>query len=138
MTKLEDVTIIALEEELLRYKKALKSLTEQLSPIFDGSIEGVFIYLDSEHKSCNKRLADMFGYTPLQWSELYPFEHFFTEKSKDEIMVSYYERIIAEKAPIEMRFTGVKKNGSTFNARLLMVPISYKNLIFALGFVELV
>lgn len=135
---IEGCDIIALEEERLHHRKVLNSLTEQLLPVFDGSIEGVFVYLDSDHKSCNERLAALFGYTPLQWSELYPFEHFFTEESKDDVMVSYYERIIAEKTPAEMEFTGVRKNGSTFNAHILMVPISYKGLIFALCFVKLV
>lgn len=127
---------VALENELLRHKKALRSLTEQLLPIFDASAEGVFVYLDGEHKSCNERLAAIFGYTPLQWAELYPFERLFTEKSKTDVMASYYESIIAEKAPTEVEFTGIRKNGSTFKARLLMVPVSFEGLIFALCFVK--
>lgn len=104
--------------------------------MLDVSSEGIFIYLDDEHKACSDRLADMFGYTPLQWADLRPFDRLFFEKSKDDVIAGYYEKIIGEKAPMELNFTGVKKDGSTFDARLLMVPITYDGVLFALGFVR--
>lgn len=127
---------IGLESERAHHRKIIRALLYQLLPVFDGSTEGVFVYLDGEHKSCNERLADMFGYTPGQWEEAYPFEQFFAGESKDEVMATYYERIIAEKAPAKVDFTGVRKDGSLFSAHLLMVPLSYEGLIFALCFVN--
>jgi len=130
------VIAIGLESERPHHRKAIRELVEQLLPVFDESDEGVFVYLDGEHKSCNERLADMFGYTPLQWEELYPFEQLFADESRENVMATYYEKIIAEKAPAEVKFTGVRKDGSSFSARLLMVPLSYEGLIFALCFVR--
>ena len=127
---------IGLESERPHHKKALRNLTDQLRPVFNESIEGVFIYLDGEHKSCNDRLADMFGYTPLQWEALYPFEKLFSAESRENVMATYYERIIAEKAPAELDFTGIRKDGSSFSARIVMAPISCEGLIFALCFVK--
>ncbi|MBE0447236.1 MAG: PAS domain S-box protein [Actinobacteria bacterium] len=127
---------IGLESERPHHKAAIRALTDQLLPIFDESTEGVFVYLDGEHKSCNDRLADMFGYTPLQWEAIYPFERLFSEESRENVMATYYEKIIAEKAPVEVGFTGIRRDGSSFNARLVMVPISYEGLIFALCFVK--
>lgn len=127
-----------LESERPHHKKAIRELTNQLRPVFEGSSEGVFLYLDGEHKTCSDRLSDMFGYTPLQWEEIYPFEKIFSEDSKDEVMSTYYEKIIAEKAPAEVNFTGVRKDGSSFKARMLMVPVTYDNILFALSFVKLV
>ena len=130
------INTLELESERPHHRKALKELVEQLLPVFEESIEGIFVYLDNEHKACNERLASMFGYTPLQWEELDIFEELFTRKSRDEIMATYYERIVAERAPAEVQFTGIKKDGSIFHARLLMVPISYSGLLFALCFVR--
>lgn len=132
----KEVASIGLESERPHHKKALRDLTDQLLPVFDGSTEGVFVYLDGEHKSCNDRLADMFGYTPLQWEALYPFEKLFSEASREPVMATYYEKIIAEKAPVELEFTGIRKDSSSFSARLVMVPISYEGLMFALCFVK--
>lgn len=117
------------------HKEVLKSLTEHLQPLLDSSIEGVFIYLDGEHKVCNEKLAKMFGYTQLQWEEVYPFEKLLSKESRVEVMATYYERIVADKAPGEVIFTGVRKDGSTFKAHMLMVPFTYEGLLFALCFV---
>lgn len=128
--------VLEAESERPHHKRALRSLLGELQPLFDGSSEGIFIYLDDEHKACNDRLADMFDYTPLQWAEAHPFNRLFSDESKDDVIAGYYEKIIGEKAPMELNFTGVKKNGSTFKARLLMVPITYDGVLFALGFVR--
>lgn len=111
-------------------------MREQLAPVFDGSIKGVFVYLDGQHKACSERLAAMFDYSPTQWEELYPFERLFSEKSAVDVMATYYEKIIAEKAPAEVPFTGIRKDGSSFEGRLLMVPLTFDGLLFALCFAE--
>jgi PAS domain S-box-containing protein len=130
------VNDIALDSERPHHLRALHGLQNQLLAVFDGSSEGVFIYLDREHKACSERLAAMFGYSPLQWEELYPFERLFSEESRDAVMATYYEKIIAEKAPAQVSFTGMRGDGSSFAARLLMVPITYDGLLFALCFVR--
>ncbi|MCL6472558.1 MAG: PAS domain-containing protein [Firmicutes bacterium] len=124
------------ESERLHHRKAIGELVKQLIPVFENSTEGVFVYLDDDHKACNELLADMFGYTPLQWEEFSPFSHLFSKESRDDIMATYYEKIIAERAPAELPITGIRKDGSSFRARLLMVPISFNGVLFALGFVK--
>jgi len=43
------------------HEDVLSGLLEQLMPVFSHSPDGVYLYLDENHKVCNKRMADMFG-----------------------------------------------------------------------------
>lgn len=52
------------------HEHLIKELTDQLEPLFSNSPQGVYLYLDDEHKSCNKKFADMLGYkSPQEWAD---------------------------------------------------------------------
>ena len=50
------------------HEHLVKELTDQLEPIFSRSPQPVYLYLDDEHKSCNRKFAQMLGYSsPQEW-----------------------------------------------------------------------
>lgn len=50
------------------HEHLIRELTEQLEPIFSHSPQGIYLYLDDTHKSCNKKFAEMLGYSsPEEW-----------------------------------------------------------------------
>ena len=44
------------------HEHLIKELSLMLEPIFTNSPQAVYLYLDDEHKICNKQFADMLGY----------------------------------------------------------------------------
>ena len=50
------------------HEHLVKELTDQLEPVFSRSPQAVYLYLDDEHKICNKKFADLLGYlSPQEW-----------------------------------------------------------------------
>ena len=48
--------------EPIPHDVATKELAEHLAPIFEESPDGVYVWLDEEHWTCNARFAAIFGY----------------------------------------------------------------------------
>src|SRR3989344_6899464 len=48
------------------YEHLVKEIAEQFEPVLSKSPQGIYIYLDDEHKICNKKFADMLGYKSIE------------------------------------------------------------------------
>ena len=55
------------------HMKAVRDLEGQYGLVMDKSADGVYIYLDDEHKACNEKLARLFGYSKEEWERTSPF-----------------------------------------------------------------
>ncbi len=120
----------------IHHEHLIKELTTQLEPVFSNSPQGVYLYLDDTHKTCNKKFADMLGYaSPKEWVENeYPVEDV-AEKDRDNVIQAYMDasrNLIAS----SVTATCVRKDGKKIKTEVLMVPITYKNEVFALHFVS--
>ncbi|HEX5949376.1 MAG TPA: PAS domain-containing protein [Actinomycetota bacterium] len=47
----------------MAHDDVIPQLAEHLRPIFESSPDGVYVWLDETHWTCNENLASMFGYT---------------------------------------------------------------------------
>ncbi len=45
----------------VEHEDVILELAEHLRPLFEASPDGVYIWLDEHHSSCNERLANTFG-----------------------------------------------------------------------------
>ena len=103
----------------------------------EGSPDGVYLWLDEAHKTCNERMAEMFGYTVEEWSEAEPFlESFVAEEDRKVFSWNYHNRVAALKFPVTFRFRALRKDGSTFAAETDMIPISHRGRAVAYHFVR--
>jgi len=41
------------------HEEVVKGLYEQMKPVFDSSEQPIFLYLDDNHKACNRKFAKM-------------------------------------------------------------------------------
>ena len=46
--------------EAVAHEDAIPRLAEHLQPVFDASPDGVYIWLDETHWTCNEKLAELF------------------------------------------------------------------------------
>ena len=119
------------------HEQIMRELAEQFQPVLDKSPDGVYLWLDEEHAICNKRLADMFGYTVAEWSGKVPFLDNMVAKPDQSMFAWNYQNRVATLAyPATFRFRGRRKDGSTFAAETDMIPISWRGHAVAYHFVR--
>jgi PAS domain S-box-containing protein len=117
---------------------ATKELAEHLAPIFDGSPDGVYIWLDEEHWICNARFAEIFGYEgPDELNDTpYLLQRIVHEDDQQLLSWHYWNRVQSRSFPATFRFTGVRKDGSTVPVETDMVPLTFGGHTFAYHFVR--
>ncbi|HEX9122795.1 MAG TPA: PAS domain-containing protein [Actinomycetota bacterium] len=108
------------------HEDVVPELAEHLRPVFEGSPDGVYVWLDETHWTCNERLAAMFGF-PV--GELENSPNFLQRRvhEDDQGMLSwnYWNRVQELAFPVTFRFRAIRKDGSTFLAETDMIPLTY-------------
>ncbi len=121
----------------ISHEAAIAELADHLSPVFESSPDGVYIWLDEQNKRCNERLAKMFGFTQEEWVRTDDFAHtFVAEEDRGPYVWNYQNRVADPSFPVTFRFTGRRKDGSTFAAETDMIPLSYGGHVIAYHFVR--
>ena len=110
---------------------------KQLKQIFDDSSQAIYLYLDDNHKVCNKNFALLLGYgSPEEWAKIEnPLEENVDKSSQDAVVSAYFdasEKMIASQMDVKMKTT----SGSILEASVIVVPVAYQNHMFALYFIS--
>ena len=123
--------------EQKHHEELVSGFYNQLKEIFDSSEQAIYLYLDDNHKVCNKKFAQMQGFSsPEEWAKVdNPLEAGVAKSSQDAIVSAYknaMEKLIASKVDVKLK----KKNGVTFDASVIMVPVAYQGHLFALHYIS--
>jgi PAS domain S-box-containing protein len=119
------------------HEDLIGALEANFQPILDRSPQGVYLWLDETHKTCNERLARMFGYSVAEWRAVPAFlEYFVAPEDRERFSDNFHQSIFELTAPITFRFRAVRKDGSTFLAETDMIPIVYESHQIAYHFVR--
>jgi PAS domain S-box-containing protein len=115
----------------------IKELTEQLEPVFSHSPQGIYLYLDDTHKTCNKKFSNMIGYSsPQEWvKNEFPVGDV-VQKDQQKVIQAYIDASEKFKAA-SLQTTWMKKDGKKIETTVTMVPITYKDQTFVLHFISL-
>ncbi len=118
------------------HEELIKGLYEQMKPIMDGSEQPIFIYLDDNHKACNSKLASMLGFKSQQeWAEKQGFlEAYVAEKSRETLATAYWASV-QKMAASTIQLTWMKKDGSTIDSTMVLVPMFFQGHMFSVHFV---
>ena len=118
-----------------QHEQLIKELTEQFVPLFEQSTQGIYLYLDDEHKVCNKKFADMLGYKSAdEWAaNEYPVEDV-DEEDRDKAIHAF---VHASEHGLASALSGtwIAKDGTKIKTDVIMVPIPYKDELFVLHFI---
>jgi PAS domain S-box-containing protein len=123
--------------DAVAHDDVIPQLAEHLRPIFESSPDGVYVWLDETHWTCSERLAGSFGYT-VDELENTPglLQRLVHEDDQGNFSWNYWNRVQAQAFPVTFRFTGVRKDGSTFRAETEMIPLTYGGHVVAYHFVR--
>lgn len=116
-----------LSSEQEHHRTIVRQVEEEYWPLLTSSTESIFIFLDEEHKVTADKGAELFGYEKFDFEALYPFfKRIIAPEDVLRFESIYYEKIVAERSPAVIEVNALKKNGSAFPVRILLVPISHK------------
>ena len=120
------------------HDELIRGIQKQLKPIFSGSGQGVYIYLDDLNKVCNEKFASMLGYKSAQeWGNVEEnFPSAFVATSSQKKLVSIYQDAIENFNGAKVLVEWKKKSGGTVKADVILVPITYEGHKMALHFVS--
>ena len=115
----------------------IREIGKQFKTVMDSSPQGVYLWLDDEHKICNEHLAEMFGYTVSEWQESPSFlEGCVAEADREKFARNFQNHIETLDSPMTFRFLAIMKDGGVFSAEADMIPISWDNHAVAYHFVR--
>ena len=128
---------IARKRKSKEHDQIMDDLLKQFSPIFLSSPDGVYLYLDDNHKICNRQMAEMFGMTVEEWNRTSDFlGDFVAQEDQERFASNYRTHVAAMTGPITFRFNGVRKNGEAFLAETEMIPVTWNGYPIAYHFVR--
>ena len=119
------------------HDEVIPQLAEHLAPLFGASPDGVYVWLDEEHWTCNERLAELFGSTVAELGNTAGFlQRFVAEDDQGLFSWNFWNRVQERAFPVTFRFRAVRVDGSTFLAETDMVPLTYGGHTVAYHFVR--
>lgn len=117
------------------HEDLVKGITEQLKPVMGKSAQAIFVYLDDNHKACNKKYADLLGYkSAKEWADTDAPLADVIEKDQPKV-ISAYEKAMQTMAASSLNVTAKHiETGELIKTRLILVPIAYNGHLFSLNF----
>ena len=123
--------------EQQHHEELVNGLHSQLKQIFELSEQAIYLYLDDNHKICNKKFATLLGYAaPEEWAKVDNMVEKNVDKTSQQVVVATYrdavEKLVGSSIDIKLK----TNSGRALNVSVIMVPVAYQGHIFALHFIE--
>ena len=122
-------------DEQQHHEELVKGITEQMKPVLEKSEQAIYIYLDDNHKVCNKKFADLLGYkSPKEWADAEAPLSDVVEEDQQSVINAYMnasEKMVA--SAIEVRAKNVK-TGKIMKTRMIIAPVGHAGHVFTVHF----
>lgn len=117
------------------HEDLVKGITDQLKLIMRKSAQAIFVYLDDNHKACNKKYADMLGYkSTKEWAEIEAPLADVIERDQPKV-ISAYEKAMKTMSASSLNVTAKHiKTGELIKTNLILVPIAFDGHLFSLNY----
>lgn len=124
-------------DEQQHHEELVKGITEQMKPVLEKSKQAIYIYLDDNHKVCNKKFTDLLGYkSPREWAQAEAPLSDVVEEDQQEVVKSYMnasEKMVA--SGIQVRVKNIK-TGKIMKTNMIIAPIGHAGHVFTAHFVS--
>ena len=115
----------------------VKGISEQLKTIMLKSEQAIYIYLDDNHKACNKKFAELLGYkSAKEWADMDAPLADVIEADQPAVIAAYetaMEKMVA--SCLDTRVKNVK-TGKVIKTKMILVPIAFEGHLFSLHFLS--
>jgi hypothetical protein len=124
-------------DEQEHHVELVKGITEQMKPVMEKSEQAIYVYLDDDHKVCNKKFADLIGYkSPKEWAEAEAPLSDVLEEDQQSVIDAYMnasEKMAA--SCIEVRVKHIK-TGKILKTRMVIAPVGHAGHVFTAHFIS--
>ena len=119
------------------HKELLDGLKDHLTTVLESSAQGVYVYLDDDHKFCNSKFAHLLGYPSADaWASTEGgFLESFVEEGSQADLSGTYMSAMEDKIASHIDVVWTRKDGTNVKSSVILVPISYGGAMFALHFI---
>jgi PAS domain S-box-containing protein len=123
--------------QTVEHDGVIPAVAEHLRPVFERSPDGVYVWLDETHWTCNGRLAELFG-SSVEELENTPYflQRMVHEDDQGAFSWNYWNRVQELAFPVTFRFRATRTDGSTFLAETDMIPLTFGGHTIAYHFVR--
>ena len=124
-------------EEHKHHEQLVEGIAEQMKPVLEKSKQGIYLYLDDNHKVCNKKFADLLGYkSPKAWADEEAPLADVVEEDQQNVIDAYMnasEKMVASTVDVRMKNI---KTGKIAKNRMIIVPMGYSGHVFTAHFFD--
>ena len=113
--------------------QALSESERRFRKLVDGSVEGILIHRGEDSLFMNDRFAEIFGYTPEEFSRLESAEAIIAPEDRARLAEIGAARLRGEPAPTHYEFRGLCKDGSLIWLENHVSEIEWEGKIAAMG-----
>jgi len=121
--------------EQQHHEELIRRITEQMKLVLEKSEQAIYIYLDDNHKVCNKKFADLLGYkSPKEWADAEAPLSDVVEEDQQSVINAYVnasEKMMA--SGIEVRVKNIK-TGKIVKTRMIIAPVGHAGHVFTVHF----
>jgi hypothetical protein len=118
------------------HEELVAGVAKQMKPVLENSGQAIYIYLDDEHKVCNKRFADLLGYkSPKEWADAEAPLSDVVEEDQTSVIEAYMgasEKLMAGSIDVKMKNI---KTSRILKTRMIIAPIGYNGHVFTAHFI---
>ena len=126
---------MATQEE--HHEELIRGMAEQLKSILDKSPQAIYLYLDDNHKTCNKNFATLVGYKSVKaWEKVDAPLADVVEASQPKVVAAYgraSEKMEAGSVRLTMKNVST---GELIKANMIMAPVAYQGHVMVLHFLN--
>ena len=116
----------------------VRELEGEYRELLDTSSQGIYLFLDDDHKLCNERFASLLDYeSPAEWAGVQrSFPDAFVAEESQHTLIAAYQGAMEEGTGSTFAVTWKRRSGGTVDSSVILVPISFGGHILALHFVD--
>ena len=122
-------------EEQQHHEELVEGIGQEMKLVLEKSVQAIYIYLDDNHKVCNKKYADLLGYkTPKEWADAEAPLSDVVEEDQQSVIKAYMnasEKMVA--SAIEVRVKNVK-TGKIVKTTMIIAPVGHAGHVFTAHF----
>jgi hypothetical protein len=124
-------------DEQQHHEELVNGITEQMKPVLEKSEQAIYIYLDDNHKVCNKKLADLLGYkSAKEWADAEAPLSDVIEEDQQSVIDAYMnasQKMVA--SSLEIRMKNVKTS-KIIKTRMVIAPVGHAGHVFTAHFLS--
>ena len=117
------------------HEELVKGIGEQMKSVLEKSPQAIYLYLDDNHKVCNRKFAELLGYTsPKDWADLDAPLADVVEEDQQAVIEAYMnasEKMVADAINVRMKNV---KTGKIVKTRMIIAPVGHASHIFTAHF----